>query len=442
MYHVPFRLRNIGDQDLSVQCSVTGDIAPLVELASSQCTVRPGASADVTLVLDISEQTKTGRYEGAFVAESNAKGNPRLELRVVLTVNTHPAVNLIVSPTKLEFNDMVEGVASTKEVEVTRADNEPVDISVTNVPRWCSVQTDRLSERKIRLKVTANLPRGKRRLSDTLQLTEKRSYVTVAQLPISVAKRKMATCEPSVKQVDLMPMVPGMSAQKQFSISNGGDMKMMFDATMRVSASWEGFVEVQPAKGTIKPGKKLNFRVKARVPRESGLVSENGAVHIRWNGGRASRDVPCHLHVRSAIQPVNPGKRLYAWLIDVIHLGLTIAMIMIAFRVNIGEYGFVLVRRYLIWLLVLYPVLAVWWTSVFGGTPGKRALGIEVRNVSDMKRPSLLTSALRYVASLILFPIVWWTAQRDEAWRGVHDRIAGTIVTMYKAMPGSGDKAA
>jgi uncharacterized RDD family membrane protein YckC len=76
---------------------------------------------------------------------------------------------------------------------------------------------------------------------------------------------------------------------------------------------------------------------------------------------------------------------------------------------------------------ILYHTL-LWWR--FGATLGQRALGIQIRRVSDGSRMGFWRSAMRFAGYLVsgwLFYLGFIWVGIDGRKQGWHDKIAGTV---------------
>jgi uncharacterized RDD family membrane protein YckC len=74
--------------------------------------------------------------------------------------------------------------------------------------------------------------------------------------------------------------------------------------------------------------------------------------------------------------------------------------------------------------LAVFGVLAWLLTAVFGTTVGKRLAGLRVAGLNGERRVGALWALERAVLLVLVVPAVLW----DRDHRGLHDRVAGTVV--------------
>ena len=95
-------------------------------------------------------------------------------------------------------------------------------------------------------------------------------------------------------------------------------------------------------------------------------------------------------------------------------------------------------------VVFFYETLLVAWR---GKTIGKMIIGIEIVHLADGRRPSLLNAALRVVPIVVLLALlgqlsyiamvfVYFTAAFMRHYRGVLDRLAGTVVIQSRGRQG------
>jgi uncharacterized RDD family membrane protein YckC len=83
-----------------------------------------------------------------------------------------------------------------------------------------------------------------------------------------------------------------------------------------------------------------------------------------------------------------------------------------------------------VWGIVAFLYVPITWAWL-GETLGHRALGMEIRNVSDGQRPGLGTIIVRflgYYLSSLIIGIGFLIAAFDARKQGLHDRLANTVV--------------
>ncbi|WP_096704395.1 RDD family protein [Magnetospirillum sp. 15-1] len=132
------------------------------------------------------------------------------------------------------------------------------------------------------------------------------------------------------------------------------------------------------------------------------------------------------------------ARRIYAYLIDLVVVGLLLGMMWIA-AIIVGALTFTLLWPVMLLLIALTPI--AYHTLTIGGpraaTLGMRAAGIRVMSVGanafdDNGRPSLLQAAVQTVCFYGSVAVTCWlilgVALFNPRRRTVHDMLAGTVV--------------
>jgi uncharacterized RDD family membrane protein YckC len=126
-------------------------------------------------------------------------------------------------------------------------------------------------------------------------------------------------------------------------------------------------------------------------------------------------------------------RRMMALVLDLIAITILFAIFFTVFAVlGIVTFG-------LTWFIIplLYPAIALFYngfsvSSWRMGTPGMRAMGLEIRN-TDGSRVSFITAAahavLFYLSWTILTPLILLVSLISNDKRCLHDIVAGVVVT-------------
>jgi uncharacterized RDD family membrane protein YckC len=112
------------------------------------------------------------------------------------------------------------------------------------------------------------------------------------------------------------------------------------------------------------------------------------------------------------------GRRLVALIVDCVVAALVTALFV---RPDLAHPSAVQTANY--WSLLVWFLMTVVGTTLFAATPGMLLMGIRVARVSGTILPPW-SAAARAILIALIIPAVIWDVDR----RGVHDKVAGTIV--------------
>ncbi|MGH3436534.1 MAG: RDD family protein [Sciscionella sp.] len=113
------------------------------------------------------------------------------------------------------------------------------------------------------------------------------------------------------------------------------------------------------------------------------------------------------------------GQRFGALFIDLIIAGVLAALFVHA---SITDVAAMQEQNY--WGVLIWFLLTVIAVSLFGFTPGQGAVGIRVTRLDGTAMVGPLRTIPRTVLIALLIPVVIW----DRDHRGLHDKLAGTVV--------------
>lgn len=129
-------------------------------------------------------------------------------------------------------------------------------------------------------------------------------------------------------------------------------------------------------------------------------------------------------------QPASIFRRVAAFFYDAL---LLTAIFFVVTAIAVGLNGGEAIRTP-IYLLLLVPIACFffsWFWIKSGQTLGMQAWKIKLVNETGGS-PTLRASVIRFSAGLLLLPLVLLPAIFDKQKRGVHDRLAGTIILSLK----------
>jgi uncharacterized RDD family membrane protein YckC len=132
-----------------------------------------------------------------------------------------------------------------------------------------------------------------------------------------------------------------------------------------------------------------------------------------------------------------PGRRVTAFLIDWLLIGLVTLALSFAFAIiHVMSFGLLHGPGHLILVIgLIYE--AGWIASPVMATPGEMAMGLSVRRSEDLGRPTLVQAIaftgllyLTLAAGVIWLAIAFFTQRR----RAIHDMVAGLVVVRAGAL--------
>jgi uncharacterized RDD family membrane protein YckC len=144
--------------------------------------------------------------------------------------------------------------------------------------------------------------------------------------------------------------------------------------------------------------------------------------------------IPTSFNIDLEFETANIGQRLLAWIIDVVIRGL----FMLVMGITLGDMHFSATTMYVVYFFI-YLLPFTFYFLVFeilmnGQTPGKKAMGIRVRNMNGGK-PSISQHLIRWLFRMIETPWIGINAvipiaamTRSPYDQRLGDIVAGTIV--------------
>jgi uncharacterized RDD family membrane protein YckC len=117
------------------------------------------------------------------------------------------------------------------------------------------------------------------------------------------------------------------------------------------------------------------------------------------------------------------GKRLVAFLIDLVIAGLVAALFLHPHFRNVAS-----MQQYNRYAGLIWFVLTVLAVGLFGFSPGMGMLGIRVARMDGKGMVGVLRAIPRTVLVGVIIPAVVW----DSDLRGLHDKATGTVVLDFR----------